>query len=115
MLTSSDLLQALRPAFIVYALAMASTGAALRLAPDDARQPAARAPAGLRWVRMAEHAFADASVQRPLASVSSVAPPSRSGRLARADACARAAVGELPAPVASAQRALLAGALAAVP
>jgi len=49
MLTSSDFAQALRPAFIVYALAMASTGAALRFAPAEARQ-AGRAPAGLQWV-----------------------------------------------------------------
>lgn len=115
MLTSSDLLQALRPAFIVYALAMASTGAALRLAPDDARQAAARAPAGLRWVRMAEHAFADASLERPVASVSRAALSLPAGRRARAGTCARAVVGELPAPAASAQRAFLAGALAAVP
>lgn len=115
MLTSSDLLQALRPAFIVYALAMASTGAALRLAPDDARQAAARAPAGLRWVRMAEHAFADASAERPVASVSRVARPLPAGRQASAGACTRAVVADLPSPAATTQRAFLAGALAAVP
>jgi hypothetical protein len=66
MLTSTDLIQALRPAFVVYALAMASTGAALEFASDGARQ-AARTPVALRWLE--DGASADARARRPVASV----------------------------------------------
>lgn len=65
MLTSTDLIQALRPAFVVYALAMASTGAALEFASDGARQ-AARTPVALRWL---EDASSDAHARRPVAAV----------------------------------------------
>ncbi|QWP78322.1 hypothetical protein J5226_08000 [Lysobacter sp. K5869] len=115
MLTSSDLIQALRPAFIVYALAMASTGAALRFAPDDARQAAARTPAALRWVQRAERAFGEAAVERPVASVARAAAPLQAGLRAHADTCARVAAEALPAPAAAAHGAFVAGALAALP
>jgi len=115
MLTSSDLLQALRPAFIVYALAMASTGAALRFAPDDARQAAARTPAAAHWLERAPRIFADASASRQVAAVARAATPLRGGLRTQADTCAQAAAEALPAQTLATRGEWVASALAGLP
>ncbi len=101
MLTSSDFLQAVRPAFIVYALAMASTGAALRFAPDDARHAAARTPAALQWVQRSQRSLAHpqaapsvALAARPLRA--GFGTGYRAGLGAQAGRCAATAAQALP-------------------
>lgn len=61
MLTPNDLTQALRPAFVVYALAMVSVGAAHRFAPAGPGPAADRLPAA---ARVLVEAFAPATQAR---------------------------------------------------
>jgi hypothetical protein len=120
MLTSSDFLQAVRPAFIVYALAMASTGAALGFAPDDARHAAARTPAALQWVQRTQRSLAHPSAAP---SVALAARPLRAdfrtgvrtGFGAHAGRCAATAAQALPVDAMAAHGASVAGALAGLP
>lgn len=114
MLTSSDFIQALRPAFIVYALVMASTGAALRFAPDDARQARARTPAALHLVETMPLSLAAAFGRQRGATAARTGAPLPVGFRVRADDCAAAAADALPAQ-AAAHGAFVAGALAGLP
>lgn len=114
MLTPSDFIQALRPAFIVYALAMASTGAALRFAPDDARQARARTPAALRLVETMPSSLAAEFGQQGAATAARTGGRLQAGFRVHARNCAAPATGALPAQ-AAAHGAFAAGALAGLP
>ncbi|MFK3647367.1 hypothetical protein ACI2IY_02885 [Lysobacter enzymogenes] len=115
MLTSSDFIQAVRPAFIVYALAMASTGAALRFAPDDARQAQARTPAALQLVERAQRSWTGVRVEHPVALAARHAAPLREGFRVYTGQCAQGAADTLPASAAAVHGAFVAGALAGLP
>ncbi|QQQ02123.1 hypothetical protein [Lysobacter enzymogenes] len=114
MLTPSDFIQALRPAFIVYALAMASTGAALRFAPDDARQSRARTPAALHLVETMPLSLAAAFDQQRAATAARTGGRLPAGFRVHAGNCAASATEVLPAQ-AAAHGAFVAGALAGLP
>lgn len=110
MLKPSDFAQALGPAFVAYALVLASTGTAPRFAPAEARQAQERAPAALRRLRESL-SLARTEAARPSELPRRSLAPLRIGLRVDAADCAGA---DAPAP-ASAPAAFAVRALAAMP